>query len=213
MGWLFAVALGMQDKNRRAVVAALPPIALGHALAIAVVVGLLWLVQANLHGKAIQIGAAAVLFGFGLYRLVRSQHPKWVGMRVGFRDLTLWSFIMASAHGAGLTLVPILLGFTEGNPVEHGEHIGHMMPAAHADASANGHAAHLSPPLAAAFTGVLSRLGAIGVHTAGHFIVAGLIALLVYEKFGLALLRRAWLNLDLLWVIALMISGVLILLI
>ena len=54
--------------------------------------------------------AAAVLIGFGVYRLVRARHPRWVGMRVGFRDLTLWSFLMASAHGAGLMLVPVFLG-------------------------------------------------------------------------------------------------------
>ena len=54
---------------------------------------------------------------------------------------------------------------------------------------------------------------AVVVHSAGHFLVAVLIAVLVYEKLGLALLRRAWLNLDLLWIIALMISGALILLI
>ena len=102
MGWLFAVALGMQEKSRRAVLAAILPIALGHALAIGVVVSLLWVAQKNLPMQAIRYGAAAIIFGFGCYRLVRSRHPKWVGMRVGFRDLTLWSFIMASAHGAGL---------------------------------------------------------------------------------------------------------------
>src|SRR6266850_2574956 len=109
MGWLFAVALGLQEKSRRAVLSAIPPIALGHALSIAVVVGVVWLAQAALPEKALRYGAAAILFGFGLFRLVRSRHPKWVGMRVGFRDLTLWSFLMTSAHGAGLMLIPLLL--------------------------------------------------------------------------------------------------------
>ncbi|MCI0624164.1 MAG: hypothetical protein L0387_21365 [Acidobacteria bacterium] len=75
------------------------------------VVGLLWLAQAGLPDKALRYGAAGILFGFGFYRLIRSRHLAWVGMRVGFRDLTLWSFLMATAHGAGLMLVPVLLGW------------------------------------------------------------------------------------------------------
>ncbi len=203
MGWLFAVALGMQEKSRRAVLAAIPPIALGHALSIALVMSLLWLARASLPDKPLRYAAAAILFGFGLYRLVRARHPAWVGMRVGFRDLTLWSFLMASAHGAGLMLVPIMLGSSQGNYVEsaaHSEHLANI-----------GHTGHTSPPQMAAFSGALGWLAAVGVHSAGHLLVAALIALLVYEKLGLALLSRAWFNLDLLWAIALMISGVVIL--
>jgi len=192
MGWLFAVALGLQEKSRRAVLTAIPPIALGHALSIGVVVGFVWLAQASLPERALRYGAAAILFSFGSYRLLRSRHPKWVGMRVGFRDLTLWSFLMASAHGAGLMLVPILLGWPQ-------EHAGHS----HGLSSS-----HQMTTLA----GPLQWLAAIAVHTAGHLSVTVLIALVVYEKLGLALLRRAWFNLDLLWMIALMMSGILILL-
>jgi hypothetical protein len=201
MGWLFAVALGLQERSRRAVLAALPPIALGHALSIGLVVGILWLAQASLPGKALRFGAALILFSFGAYRFIRSRHPTWVGMRVGFRDLTLWSFMMASAHGAGLMLVPVILGWPQGNhDVMHSEHMSAIRQAGH------------SPlPLTAAFAGQLQWLAAVGVHSAGHLSVAALIALLVYEKLGLALLGRAWFNLDLLWVIALMMSGVLIL--
>jgi hypothetical protein len=194
MGWLFAVALGMQEKSRRAVLAALPPIALGHMLSIGAVTGLLWLAEASVPQTALRYAAAAILIGFGLYRLVRSHHPAWVGMRVGFRDLTLWSFLMASAHGAGLMLVPVLLGWrSQGMPAGHMEHMGHM---AHAQAMA---------------PGPLRWLAAVVVHSAAHLLVATLIALLVYEKLGLSLLQRAWFNLDLLWVIALVLSGVVIL--
>jgi hypothetical protein len=193
MGWLFAVALGLQEKSRRAVLAAIPPIALGHALSIAVVIGVLWLAQASLPEKGLRYSAAAILFGFGLYRLVRSRHPKWVGMRVGFRDLTLWSFLMASAHGAGLMLVPIMLGRTQGDHAEHSMHASHTGSIA-------------------SFSGPLQWLVAVVVHSAGHLLVSVVIALVVYEKLGLALLRRAWFNLDLIWMIALMLSGVLILL-
>jgi hypothetical protein len=193
MGWLFAVALGLQEKSRRAVLGAMPPIALGHALSIAVVVGLLWLAQASVPEKPLRYAAAAILFGFGLFRLVRSRHPKWVGMRVGFRDLTLWSFLMASAHGAGLMLVPIMLGWPQ-------EHAGHMS-----------HSGVISSHQMTALSGPLQWVSAVLVHSAGYLSVALLIALVVYEKLGLALLRRAWFNLDLLWMIALMMSGVLIL--
>ncbi|MBI4469217.1 MAG: hypothetical protein HY650_07850 [Acidobacteria bacterium] len=196
MGWLFAVALGMQEKSRRGVLDALPPIALGHALSIGAVLALVWLVQAALPPKGLRYGAAAALLGFGLYRLIRSRHPAWVGMRVGFRDLTLWSFIMASAHGAGLMLLPVVFGWPQQGPhLSHAGHAAALPPGAHGLAT--------SEPL--------TWLAAVAVHSAGYLIVAGLTAVLVYEKFGLAMLRRAWINLDMLWVVALMASGVLIL--
>ena len=193
MGWLFAVALGLQERSRRAVLAAIPPIALGHALSIGVVVGVVWLARASLPEKSLRYGAAAILFGFGLYRLVRARHPKWVGMRVGFRDLTLWSFLMASAHGAGLMLVPILLR----SPHQH----------------AHSHLDFISADQMSWLSGPVPWLAAVVVHSAGHLSVALIIAVLVYEKLGLALLRSAWFNLDLLWMIALMVSGVLILIV
>lgn len=187
MGWLFAVALGLQEKSRRAVLAAIPPIALGHALSTGMVVLVLWLVQASLPIEVLRYGAAVVLLGFGLYRLVRASHPKWVGMRVGFRDLTLWSFIMTSAHGAGLMLVPVLLGGLKA--AEHTAHAEHLPNST------------LATPW--------EWLAALGVHSVGQFVVAVLIALLVYEKLGVAILRQAWFNLDLLWTLALIFSGVL----
>jgi hypothetical protein len=204
MGWLFAVALGMQNKSRRAVLAALPPIALGHALSIALVVGLLWVAEASLPGRALRFGAAALLFSFGLYRLLRSRHPAWVGMRVNFRDLTLWSFLMASAHGAGLMLVPIMLGRSQATSGESNQHLEHLSHASHMD--------QLFQPSTAQFGSSLRWLAAIGVHGLGYLLVMALVALVVYEKFGLALLRSAWINLDQLWVIALMLSAFLILL-
>jgi hypothetical protein len=207
MGWLFAVALGMQEKRSRAVLAAIPPIALGHALSIGLVVAVLWLAQASLPQQALRYGAAAILFGFGFYRLLRSRHPRWVGMRVGFRDLTAWSFLMATAHGAGLMIVPILLGWSGGNksghpaPVEAMAHAGHMQAVAHSTDPSSG------------LAGAFQLLAAVGVHSAAYLLVATLIALVVFKKFGLALLQRAWFNLDLLWVIALMVSGALTLLV
>jgi hypothetical protein len=186
MGWLFAVALGMQEQKGSAVVKSLLPIALGHALAIATVV-----LAAVFLGKALPLTVirylvGALLLGLGIYCLVRHRHLRWVKMRVGFRDLTVWSFLMASAHGAGLMLLPVLLA---GNTVE-------------AVSESTGHN-HVS---AAASPG--AGLLATAVHTAGYLAVTGLIAWVVYQKFGLELLRKSWFNLDLLWAVALVVAGV-----
>ena len=102
MGWLFAVALGMQEQKGSAVARALVPIALGHALSIGGVVLAAAFLGMALPREAIRYPVAALLFGLGIFSLVRHHHPRWVRMQVGFRDLTLWSFLMASAHGAGL---------------------------------------------------------------------------------------------------------------
>ena len=188
MGWLFAVALGMQERSRRAVGRSLLPIALGHGVAIGLVVMLAGLVQAVVPLAYLKIPVALLLFAFGLYRLLRGRHPRWGGMQVGFRDLTIWSFLMASAHGAGFMVLPVLLAMPAG------EHAGHSLLGDH----------HLG---ASAFQGPLTSLLATLVHTLGYLVVTGLVAWLVYEKLGLALLRKAWLNLDLVWAIALMATG------
>ena len=189
MGWLFAVALGLQEKRRQAVLRAVLPIAAGHALSIGAVVLVVGVIQVMLPQSLLQRLCAGVLIAFGIYRLFRARHPRWVGMRVGFKDLTIWSFVMASAHGAGLMLVPILLQWPTGQ-------------------SSHAHLIHeLSPEVIARSPGLM--LLAVMVHTAGMLFVTTAVAVLVYEKFGLALLRRAWLNVDLLWAIALFMAGVL----
>lgn len=193
MGWLFAVALGLQEQRRSAVWNALPPIAVGHALSVGLVVALVALIHASIPYRVLRWIAAAVLIGFGIYRLVRARHPRWVGMRVGFRDLTLWSFLMASAHGAGLMLVPVFLGTMHQENL-HDAHAAHGAHSAHgADLDLLNH-----PWLAAV---------AVVVHTLGHLLVAGLVAMVVYEKLGVRILRRAWFNFDLAWAVALVVSG------
>ncbi|HEX4666476.1 MAG TPA: hypothetical protein VH207_07745 [Chthoniobacterales bacterium] len=197
MGWLFALCLGLQEKRRQAVLAALPPIALGHAISVGLVVFLVAALRANLQPQLLRYASAAALIGYGSYRAIRSRHPRWVGMRVGFRDLTMWSFLMASAHGAGLMLVPVFLATRSGNDpsiAHHHETAGH-------------HAGHL--PLLAG-PGVLTA--AVLVHTLGHLIVAGLVALLFFEKLGLAVLKKAWFNIDFAWALALIATGVILLL-
>src|SRR4051794_6168522 len=186
MGWLFAVALGMQQQNGSTVVRSLIPIALGHALAIGGAVVLAAFLGMTLPLVAIRSFVAAVLIGLGIYCLLRHQHPRWVRMQVGFRDLTLWSFLMAGAHGAGLMVVPVLLG---SNTVE----AQGRMPAHH----------HISPA-----AGPLAGILATAVHTAAYLAVTGLIAWVVYRKLGLALLRKTWLNFDLVWAAALVTTGI-----
>src|ERR1700683_5442904 len=112
MGWLFAVALGMQEQKGSAVAKSLVAIALGHALAIGSVVLIALFLGMTLPLTIIRYFVATILVGLGIFCLVRHWHPRWVRMQVGFRDLTVWSFLMASAHGAGLMVVPVLLGST-----------------------------------------------------------------------------------------------------
>ncbi len=181
MGWLFAVALGLQEGKRAAVLAALVPIALGHEAAVAVAVIALRALEAVVGPQLmpLRLGAAALLVLFGAYKLLRpGAHPRWVGMRVKPPELALWSFLMASAHGAGLMLVPLLLGW-------------HAEPHAHA-----------WPLAALGAGGLLQDAAAVLVHTLAMLGAMGAVALLVYERLGVTVLRRAWLNLDLLWAAA-----------
>jgi hypothetical protein len=197
MGWLFAVALGLQEQKRAAVLHALPPIALGHALSIGIIINAVLLARISVPHLALKIAAATVLFAFGLYRLVRSRHPNWVGMRVGFVDLTLWSFIVASAHGAGFMLIPLFLASPAGSNAHHiGSHEG--IERTYVSGFAN-----LSTP------SLLT--GSVAVHTLGYLLATAVAAMLVYEKLGVGMLRRAWFNVDLFWMLALVVAGALIL--
>ena len=185
MGWLFVVALGMQKQSGRAVWLSLLPIAAGHALAIGLVLAAGALVGAVVPWIYIRILLACVLLGFGLYRLIRRRHPRWGGMQVGFRDLTIWSFLMASAHGAGFMLLPVMMGPLSGH--------GHHNPQEHV------------PELVS--YGPWTATLAVAVHALGYLLATGAIALVVYEWFGLSLLRKAWVNLDLIWAVALIVTA------
>ena len=187
MGWLFAVALGLNRNSRAVVVASLVPIALGHALSIAVAVLGVLLLGTVAEPRGIRIGAGALLIGWAFYhQFYGSRHRIRVGMRTGMAGLTLWSFAMATAHGAGLMLVPALLPLgIAGTPVLHHDHaIGSSLPMA---------------------------LAAIGIHTLAMLTVTGVIAVVVYEWVGVAFLRRGWINLDRLWSPALIVTGVVLL--
>jgi hypothetical protein len=177
MGWLFAVALGLQKKSGRAVWESLLPIVTGHVAAIAAVILVAVLAGAVVPVHKLRIAVVVILIGFGVYRIVSKSHPRFGGMQVGFRDLTVWSFLMACAHGAGLMLLPVLLG----------------MPAVGA-----GHESHIS-----AFPSVKMQLVAVAIHTCGYLLLTGTIAWIVFSRLGVSVLRKAWLNLDFVWALAL----------
>lgn len=197
MGWLFAVALGLQERRRAAVLRAFVPIALGHAVSVAAVVALLGAAQALVDLGMLRLVGAAALVIFGLYKLLAPlSHPRWVGMRVNFRDLTVWSLLMATAHGAGLMLLPVLLRLPSAGA-----------PAAHAMADHAAHTANMQ--MAGAAAAPTAAFAAVAVHTVAMLLVMAVIAMVVYEKVGLAILRRAWVNLDLVWAVALIVTGAL----
>jgi hypothetical protein len=186
MGWLFAVALGMQERRRGAVLRALVPLGAGHALAVAGSVGVALVLGAVVPIRELRWAIAGILVALSVMRVVRHRHPRWVGMRVSMGGLTLWSFLMASAHGAGLMVVPVFVGMSI---TDGGEHMHHMAAAAGTNATA-------------AFL-------AAGLHAVSYLAVTAFIALLVFEKLGVGILRRAWFNLDLIWAAALLATGAL----
>jgi hypothetical protein len=194
MGWLFAVALGLQARDGTAVLRALPPIALGHAAAIGLVIAAIEILWFAFDPAPVEFAAAATLIGFGLYRLVRGyRHRFRVGMVAGFGDLALWSFLMATAHGAGLMVAPFVLAL----PV-HGAPVSLTHP----------HVAAIGALGSSVWIGLL----AVVVHTAAMLLVAALIAWAIYSWVGLAVLRTGWINLDLLWSGALIAVGAVLLL-
>ena len=181
MGWLFAVSRGMQERSRRAVLRSLVPIAIGHEMSIALVAALVVGLQVVTDSSTLRMVAAAVLFAFGIFRFVKPRaHFRWTSMRVSDRELTLWSFLMSTAHGAGIMVAPVLIGLQ-------------------GTVDRSGAKAHDQADL-----GLLNAslgVGAVGIalHVAAMLAVMGVVAIVVYERLGLKVLRTAWLNTDRLW--------------
>jgi hypothetical protein len=175
MGWLFAVAIGFQARARRAVIGALGPIALGHLASMAFTVLVVEELRVLSSETTIKIAGALALAAFASWRIASShRHPRWVGMCLRPRELALWSFLMSTAHGAGLMLIPVVVGL-----------------------QVSGHDHMLMPMSLGPVTAVLL------IHTAAMVAVAGLVALVVYEFLGVGVLRRGWINLDRVWAYAL----------
>jgi hypothetical protein len=182
MGWLFAVAVGLQERSRAALLAALPPIAAGHALSVLIVAVLATVVRSVVTTQVIAVVGGLLLVGFGLWRALSTRHLRWAGMRLSSAQLVAWSFLMSSVSGAGLMLLPVLI----------------------ADPPA---AAHHAVTTGAVAVPWWQGLAATAVHTAAMVAVAGALALLVYEVLGLRILRTAWINLDRVWAFVLIGSG------
>ena len=188
MGWLFALSLGLQRESERAIWISLLPIAGGHALSL---LSVALLVVAGAHFISVpmlEILTALILIGFGCYKIFNYyRHPRWVGMQVGMRDLAWWSFLMATAHGAGLMIAPVVLSMTTsaGAMEIAGHHMTHEMT--------------MGPNLEITL-GVL-------LHTLAMLAVMALVAWFVYKKFGLRILRSHWINFDLIWAVALLVVG------
>src|SRR3954454_8131150 len=184
MGWLFAVSNGLQHGDRRAVTRSFVPIAIGHELAVVLVAALVLGLGAVTDPGVLHIAAAAVLIAFGIWRFARPHaHPRWTTMRVNRRELTLWSFLMSSAHGAGLMVAPVLLGGAAASASD-----GHDLAMAGA------------APVGAVAVGV-------GLHLLAMVTVMSAVALLVYAKLGVEILRRTWVNTDALWAAAFIMAG------
>jgi hypothetical protein len=185
MGWLFAVALGMQERRRGAVLRALMPLGVGHALAVSVAVAAALALGAMIPVRSLRWPLAVVLVSLGVLRCLGHRHRRWAGMRVGMGGLTLWSFLMATAHGAGLMVVPVFVGMSIAGENMHAHHLG------------------------GSELGVGTALVATGLHAVGYLAMTAFIAVLVFEKLGVGILRRAWINLDVIWAVALTTTGAL----
>ncbi len=180
MGWLFAVALGMHRNDERIVWMSVGPIALGHALSVALVAAALLWVGLLIDARALRIACGVVLIAWALYHWrYGHRHRVRFGMQIGLIGLGVWSFLIATAHGAGLMLWPALMPLCIGASAEPGP----------------------GGPVATALLGV-------GLHTATMLFVTAAMAIAVYRWIGLAVLRRAWINVDLVWTWALIAAGV-----
>lgn len=182
MGWPLAVANGMWAKRDTAVFTTLVPLATGHFLAMAAVVLPFSILARYLDWSVtIRLTAGLTVLGFGLYKLVNRRHPRFLN-RIRPSQLTLWSFLMATAHGAGLMLVPIYLGLCATNQ-DH---------AAMADLMRSG---------------LATSVVVCAAHTLAMILAGGAMAWVVYRYFGLRLLRTTWLNLDSVWGASLVLTG------
>lgn len=183
MGWLFAVSRGMQERSRRAVLRSLVPIAIGHEASIALVAALVLGLSTTTDPQELRIGAAVALVAFGIFRFIKPRaHFRWTSMRVSDRELGMWSFLMSTAHGAGLMVAPVILGLQASS---HSHDDMAMLSGGPIDIAAVG----------------------IAVHVLAMLVVMGAIAFVVYERVGLQILRRAWLNTDQVWAGAFVLAG------
>ena len=189
MGWLFAVSLGMQDRDRKSVKRALLPIAVGHEASIAIVAALVIGLGLFTDTSVLHLGAAAALIAFGIFRFAKPHaHFRWVKGRVTRKELSLWSFLMSTAHGAGLMVAPVLLSSNS------------------ASASTKGHS-HAVEEMGLGTMSIPETALAVFLHVGAMLLVMGVVAVLVYDKLGVRILRKSWVNSDYLWAASFVAAG------
>jgi len=185
MGWPLAVSAGLMEKSPRALFAALGPLAVGHLLAVLLVILpfalLIVLVEWQ---REIRIGASLLVIGFGVFRLINQRHPRLIA-RIRPTQLALWSFAVAIAHGAGLMLVPIYLGLCNASDLDRGHVAAGML---------------INANLGMA---VLVSIA----HATAMITVGGCAAWLVYRYLGLTYVSRSWFNLETMWAGSLVLVG------
>jgi hypothetical protein len=183
MGWLFAVALGLHRRDRRIVWLAPLPIALGHALSVGAVAAAFIAADTVVNPNAVRMAAGFGLIGWALYHWrFGHRHRVRFGMKVGLAGLAAWSFLMATAHGAGLMLWPVLMPLcssTVSGPIGTGS--------------------------------IWTAVMGIALHATTMLTITAALAIASYEWLGLEILRRAWINVDLIWTVALAAAGTILL--
>ena len=186
MGWPLAVSAGLMGNGRRDLLVALWPLTIGHFLAMSVVLLPFALLTFLLEWQnTIRIGAGLLVIAAGCYLLINRRHPRFLA-RIRPTQLTLWSFAIAMAHGAGLMLVPIYLGLCRVEEL---------------DASHQAAFALMSGNIGMAVIVAV-------VHAAAMILSGGLIALIVHDRLGLKFLSQSWFNLDVVWATSLILVGV-----
>jgi hypothetical protein len=187
MGWPLAVSAGLMERSGRTLVAALWPLAIGHLLAMLVVILPFSLLIAVVQWqRQIRIGAGLLVIGFGIFRFANRRHPR-VLARIPPTRLGLWSFAVAIAHGAGLMLVPIYLGLCRAADLDTGHRAVSTL---------------INTNLGMA---VLVSL----VHALAMIVTGGALAWLVYRYLGLKYVAQSWFNLDKTWALSLVFVGAL----
>ena len=229
MGWLLAVSRGLQEGSRAALLRSLPPLALGHAASIAAVAVVITVTGSLSASHWFTVAGGGLLVALGLWTLLARRHFHWTDVRMSLPQIGVWSFFMASMHGAGLMVLPVLAGeFADGGSgsVPGGHHHG-AAGGAVGGASGNGvdEAAAAGPPgggaasapatadgaaadaswslLDATFLGLV----ATGVHTLAMFAAAGVVALIAYDFLGVHAMRLRWVTMDRVWAFVLIAGG------
>jgi hypothetical protein len=202
MGWLFAVGLGLQERSRRAVLRSLLPIAVGHEVSIVLIAALVLGLGVVADSTVLHVCAGVALIGFGVFRFVKPHaHFRWTKMRVNRRELSWWSFLMSTAHGAGLMVAPVLIGAGAASSAQADSMPGMDMTSAVAHDHELAHVQSASLSLPGSALGLL-------LHVTSMILVMGVVAVVVYDRVGVAVLRRAWVNTEWLWAGAFVLAGV-----